>query len=54
MTLTGHYPWHQAIVANKAFFDTLPADVQAAMRRGGHQVDRTDAQVCQGPGLRRP
>jgi TRAP-type transport system periplasmic protein len=35
MTLTGHYPWHQAIVANKAFFDTLPADVQAAMRQAG-------------------
>lgn len=35
MTLTGHYPWHNVIVANKAFFDKLPPDVQAAMRKAG-------------------
>jgi tripartite ATP-independent transporter DctP family solute receptor len=35
MTLTGHYPWHNVIVANKAFFDGLPPDVQAAMRQAG-------------------
>lgn len=34
-TLTGHYPWHNVIVANKAFFDGLPPDVQAAMRKAG-------------------
>ena len=35
MTLTGHYPWHNVIAANKAFFDKQPADVQAAMREAG-------------------
>jgi tripartite ATP-independent transporter DctP family solute receptor len=35
MTLTGHYPWHNVIVANKGFFDGLPPDVQAAMRQAG-------------------
>jgi TRAP-type transport system periplasmic protein len=34
-TLTGHYPWHNVIVANKAFFDGLPPDIQAAMRQAG-------------------
>lgn len=34
-TLTGHYPWHNVIVANKTFFDGLPPDVQAAMRQAG-------------------
>jgi tripartite ATP-independent transporter DctP family solute receptor len=34
-TLTGHYPWHNVIVANKAFFDALPPDVQVAMRQAG-------------------
>jgi C4-dicarboxylate-binding protein DctP len=34
-TLTGHYPWHNVIVANKTFFDGLPPDVQAAMRKAG-------------------
>ena len=37
MTLTGHYPWHNVIVANKAFFDGLPADVQSAMRKAGKE-----------------
>lgn len=37
MTLTGHYPWHNVIVANKAFFDGLPPDVQAAMRQAGRE-----------------
>ena len=36
-TLTGHYPWHNVIVANKAFFDGLPPDVQAAMRQAGRE-----------------
>lgn len=35
MTLTGHYPWHQAIVVNKAFFDTLSPEMQQAMREAG-------------------
>jgi len=35
MTLTGHYPWHNVIVANKGFFDGLPPDVQVAMRQAG-------------------
>jgi C4-dicarboxylate-binding protein DctP len=34
-TLTGHYPWHNVIVANKAFFDKLAPDVQAALRQAG-------------------
>jgi TRAP-type transport system periplasmic protein len=37
MTLTGHYPWHNVIVANKGFFDGLPPDVQAAMRQAGKE-----------------
>jgi C4-dicarboxylate-binding protein DctP len=37
MTLTGHYPWHNVIVANKAFFDGLPPELQAAMRQAGKQ-----------------
>ena len=35
MTLTGHYPWHNVIACNKAFFDKLPADIQKAMRQAG-------------------
>jgi TRAP-type transport system periplasmic protein len=35
MTLTGHYPWHNVIAANKAFFDGQPPDVQAALRQAG-------------------
>ena len=34
-TLTGHYPWHNVIVANKTFFDGLPDDVKSAMRQAG-------------------
>ena len=34
-TLTGHYPWHNVIACNKAFFDGLPAELQAAMREAG-------------------
>jgi len=37
MTLTGHYPWHNVIVANKAFFDGLPPDLQTAMRTAGRE-----------------
>lgn len=36
-TLTGHYPWHSLVSANKAFFDGLPAEVQQAMREAGKQ-----------------
>jgi tripartite ATP-independent transporter DctP family solute receptor len=35
MTLTGHYPWHQVIIANKAFFDSQPEDIQNALREAG-------------------
>jgi len=34
-TLTGHYPWHNVISVNKAFFDGLPAELQQAMRQAG-------------------
>lgn len=34
-TLTAHYPWHNVIACNKAFFDGLPAELQAAMREAG-------------------
>lgn len=34
-TLTGHYPWHNTIAANKAFFEGLPDDLQEAMRQSG-------------------
>jgi len=36
MTLTGHYPWHNVIAMNKAKFDALPPDLQAAIRQAGH------------------
>ena len=32
-TLTGHYPWHNVIAANKAFFDGLPPELQAGAAR---------------------
>ena len=35
LTLTGHYPWHSIIACNKAKFDTLPKDIQDAMRQAG-------------------
>ncbi|MGL4289909.1 MAG: TRAP transporter substrate-binding protein [Phreatobacter sp.] len=35
LTLTGHYPWHAVVAANKTFFDKLPAEIQAAMREAG-------------------
>ena len=35
MTLTGHYPWHNVLAINKAKFDSLPKDVQDAMREAG-------------------
>ena len=34
-TLTGHYPWHNVTVVNKAFFDGLPTEIQQAMRQAG-------------------
>jgi C4-dicarboxylate-binding protein DctP len=36
-TLTGHYPWHNVIAANKMFFDAQPKDVQEAMREAGRE-----------------
>jgi tripartite ATP-independent transporter DctP family solute receptor len=35
LTLTGHYPWHSIIACNKAKFDSLPKDIQDAMREAG-------------------
>jgi C4-dicarboxylate-binding protein DctP len=37
LTLTGHYPWHNVIVCNKAYFDGLPPEVQQAMREAGSE-----------------
>ncbi|PKP85717.1 MAG: hypothetical protein CVT80_01130 [Alphaproteobacteria bacterium HGW-Alphaproteobacteria-2] len=37
-TLTGHYPWHSVISANKTFFDGLPAELQAAVRQAGRDA----------------
>lgn len=37
LTLTGHYPWHSVISTNKKFFDSLPKDVQQAMREAGQE-----------------
>lgn len=34
-TLTGHYPWHSIISVNTAFYDSLPAELQQAMRQAG-------------------
>lgn len=34
-TLTGHYPWHNVLAVNKAFFEGLPAELQQAMREAG-------------------
>jgi tripartite ATP-independent transporter DctP family solute receptor len=34
-TLTGHYPWHSVLSVNKAFFDSLPAELQQAIREAG-------------------
>ncbi len=35
MTLTGHYPWHNVIAINKARFDSLPKDIQEAIKQAG-------------------
>lgn len=35
MTLTGHYPWHSILSMNKAKFDSLPKDLQEAIRQAG-------------------
>ena len=37
-TLTGHYPWHSLVSANKPFFDGLPAEMQEAMREAGRSA----------------
>lgn len=34
-TLTGHYPWHNTICANTAFFDGLSPELQAAVVQAG-------------------
>src|SRR5690606_17674225 len=34
-TLTGHYPWHNTISANVAFFEGLPKELQDAVRQAG-------------------
>lgn len=34
-TLTGHYPWHALVSANKTFFDGLPAEIQQGLREAG-------------------
>jgi len=34
-TLTGHYPWHNVTAVNKAFFDGLSPELQAAMKQAG-------------------
>jgi tripartite ATP-independent transporter DctP family solute receptor len=41
-TLTGHYPWPFVIIANKAWFDGLPKEVQDGLREAGRQmIDKT-------------
>lgn len=37
LTLTGHYPWHSIIACNKAKFDSLPKDIQEALRQAGKE-----------------
>lgn len=34
-TLTGHYPWHNTLAVNRAFFEGLPAEIQQALRQAG-------------------
>lgn len=34
-TLTGHYPWHSIILVNKGFYDSLPTELQQAIRQAG-------------------
>jgi C4-dicarboxylate-binding protein DctP len=36
-TLTGHYPWHNTISANVAFFEGLPKELQDAVRQAGKE-----------------
>lgn len=37
-TLTGHYPWPFVIMANKAWFDGLPKEIQDGLREAGRQM----------------
>lgn len=37
-TLTGHYPWHAVMSVNRMVFDTLPAEVQQALRQAGRDA----------------
>lgn len=34
-TLTGHYPWHNTISVNQAFYEGLPEELQLAMKQAG-------------------
>jgi len=34
-TLTGHYPWHAVTVVNKDYYNSLPAELQAAVTEAG-------------------
>lgn len=34
-TLTGHYPWHNTLSVNLAFFEGLPSEIQQALRQAG-------------------
>lgn len=34
-TLTGHYPWHNTISVNLAFYESLPKELQDAIRQAG-------------------
>ena len=36
-TLTGHYPWHSVTTINKAFLESLPDEVQQAVREAGRR-----------------
>ena len=36
-TLTGHYPWHNTIAANVAFYQGLPKELQDAVHEAGRQ-----------------
>lgn len=36
-TLTGHYPWHNTISANVAYFEGLPKELQDAVKQAGKE-----------------
>ncbi|MEI4487486.1 TRAP transporter substrate-binding protein [Frigidibacter sp. MR17.14] len=37
-TLTGHYPWHNLVIANQVFFEGLSPDLQQAVREAGRRA----------------